>query len=260
MRSAISNRLTFDEQVNLGLWPEARFVEKFGRNSDLTINSVPEDVWDLGGLYTGFPEESETVDIVSTSTADASGGAGALSVTISGLGDDWLPASETVALTGTVAVTSGQLWRRVNRVFVETAGSSGANVGDITVAHTTTTANVFASVPAGQGQTTIAAFTVAAGYVAVVSAMSILLTRTSGAAGSAVVSLRAREPGTGSWRSRLVFDVTTGFAVYQDTAALVFPEKTDLVVRVDDVSDNATACNSHLDILEFLDAELALDR
>lgn len=41
--------------------------DKFGRNSAVT---TAEDVWDGGGIYTGFPTTSETLEIFSSSTSD----------------------------------------------------------------------------------------------------------------------------------------------------------------------------------------------
>ena len=69
-----------------------------------------------------------------------------------------------VTLNGTSGVNSVVTGKRIWRGKVLTAGSSTSNEGTITVTHTTTTANVFNSIPPLSGQTRSTAFTVPAGY------------------------------------------------------------------------------------------------
>lgn len=44
----------YGTEVALGKFPETSINKKFGRNSDIDRGSVEEDIWNGGGLYTGF--------------------------------------------------------------------------------------------------------------------------------------------------------------------------------------------------------------
>jgi len=143
------------------------YIHKFGRNDDIDSTSGFEAIWNGGGDYTGFPEESETLEIRSTDGDDTYGGAGAWTVTVKGLLNSTFHAQPdvTVNLSGTSWVTiDSNLYHRASRLSVIKAGSSDAvNEGDLILRQTTTTANVMARVPAGYGQTMIAATTIPAG-------------------------------------------------------------------------------------------------
>ena len=215
---------------------------KFGRNSDVDTGTVPEDLWEGGGLYSGHPQNftPETVDVFSSSSADASGGTGARTVRIRGLKTDQSTAyeEEDITLNGTNAVTSINSWWRVNRVKVLTGGSGGANAGVITVRSTTTTANVFAAVPVGSNQSQIGAFTVPAGQIMVLKRLRIAITRATGAAGSATVSLREREPG-GVFQAARIFEIQTGApAEFTSFAGERIVAGTDMKFEIEAVSDN----------------------
>lgn len=89
----------------------------------------------------------------------------------------------------TVTVTVNAI--RCSRAKIIIAGSSGVNEGVITINQATTTANVFANVPA-TGRTTIAATTVPAGKLMVLKRVRAAITRANGSAGSATILLNAR--------------------------------------------------------------------
>ena len=216
-------------------------VTKFGRNPDIDTGT-PEDVWFNGGDYSGFPTGApEEVEVFSASANDTAAGTGARTVRIQGLltSDSTEETTEDITLNGTTAVDSVNTWYRVNRVFVLTAGSGGVNAGNITVRHNVTTANVFAVVAAGIGQTAIAAYTVPAGNEFLIESVDIQLVRANGSAGSANVVLFLREFGTGAWRSIRNYEVSTGAPISnQLDVPLVVPPRADLRVRVISVSDS----------------------
>ena len=109
---------------------------RFGRNPAMTTASVPEDVWNGGDIYTGQDATgSETLAIVSSSTDDDVAGIGALTMRVIGLktSTSTLYETEDITLTGTVIVNSIESWYRINRAEILTAGSSGNNVGAITI-------------------------------------------------------------------------------------------------------------------------------
>jgi hypothetical protein len=221
---------------------------KFGRNPDIDTGTTPEDIWSPGGLYTGHPTGSpETIDIVSSSTNDTSAGTGARTIRLFGLKSNASTAyeSEDFTLNGTTTVTSTSTWYRINRVFVLTAGTLGYNEGTITVNHTTTTANVFATIEPQLNQTTIAAYTIPANFTGYLDQYLLVLSRAGGGLGSATVTIRVRDTLNGGvYRSLEAIDMTTGSPL--DTR-LKYPfrlvEGSDILFRVEDVSDGNSIFN-----------------
>ena len=117
---------------------------KFGVNLDIDTGSVPEDVISTSGIKL-FPTTESTLDIVSTSASDGVVGTGIQQITIQGLDTDYNVVSEDIIMNGTTAVTSTLSYLRLDTAKGLTAGSSGFNAGDITIAQSVTTAVVFAS-------------------------------------------------------------------------------------------------------------------
>lgn len=213
-------------------------LEKFGRNEDIDTSSDPEDVWNGGGLYTGFPTGSaETLEVFSSNSNDSSSGTGARSVRLYGQLNG-VEQIEDVTLNGTTPVTTTNTWTRCPRLRVWTAGSSGWNEGEITVRHSTTTSNVFVVVRAQTNRSEVCALTIPAGKTAYISHVDTRLTRASGGLGSATVSIMVRENGM-LFEERYALELNTGGnPPLTLNHALVLPALTDMVIRVLQVSDN----------------------
>ncbi len=223
----------------LGFEPGISANVKFGNNTDIDTGSVPEDVWGGGGVYTGFPTGSaETLDVSSSDANDTAAGTGARTIRLYGLDADYAEITEDVTLLGATLVTTTQEFLRCSRIKVLTAGTGAENAGTITIHHTTTTANVFAIVPAGSNQSRVAALTVPADKAMLILSLSLQLTRASGAAGSATVSLRTRELGS-VFRSSLTAEPSTGAPLLMTfETGLRCEPKTDIKWHVEAVSDN----------------------
>lgn len=223
---------------------------KFGRNPAVTTT---EDVWNGGGIYTGHPTSTtaETIEVFSSDAADTNvSGSGAWTFEIVGLksATSTIYETETLNLNGTNAVTSTNTWWRVNRARVLTAGSGGANVGNITVRHTTTTANIFAVLPAGFNQTSIAAYTVPYTVTGYLEQITINSSRTTGT-GYSVISLRSRKQGE-VYQSKLIYsanDTASIRHIFND-AEVVFEPLTDIVMRVDSVSSGSFDVSASFEI------------
>jgi len=121
---------------------------------------------------------------------------------------------------------------------VTTAGATGWNEGSITLRHTTTTTNIFSVMPIDKNQTAIAATTVPAGKTLYINKLKFQMSRASGAAGSANVSLRSRPLGE-VYQANPSPEITDGHD-YESSQYYVFSEKTDVKGRVESVSDNNT--------------------
>lgn len=243
----------FNQEVGRGEKPGFNAVQKFGRNPEIDTTTDPEDVWSGGGDYTGQPTGSpETVDVSSSSANDASAGTGMRTIRLYGLltSSSTSETTEDITLNGTTAVTSTNTWYRVYRAKGLTYGSGGTNAGTINVEHTTTSANVFVSIPPGDGQTQIAAWTCPAGATAQLIGFHVNLSRASGAAGSADVSLRVREFGSGGYNAARDYTVTTSVPVDRRYPfGINIPAQADVKVRVDSVSDNDSIVTADMDFL-----------
>ena len=183
-------------QVALGNVSGHELITKFGRNNNIDTTTDPEDIWRGGGLYTGMPIHSasaETVEVFSSATTDDDGDDGANTVRLEGVAGDWTFQTVDVTMNGQTAVPTTETWHRVNRAYVLTAGASETNDGDITIRHTSTTANIFAVIPAGKGQTQIAAYTIPDGKTGYLTRVNASIARSSGAAGSGNFDFMVRE-------------------------------------------------------------------
>lgn len=224
---------------------------KFGRNPDIDTGTAPEDIWNGGGEYTGFPDETETLEIFSSSNEDSSGGLGARTVTISNLLDEnfnEMP-NVTVTLNGTTPVSLGtQSYHRASRMFVETAGALNSNQGTLTLRHTTTTSNVFAVMPTNLNQTQIFAYTVPAGKTLHVPSFSIKMARNNGSAGSANIQVRIKEGESNVWRTVRNEEITNSQSFdFIGQSYFVGLEKQDIKATVSFVSDNNTIVTGSAD-------------
>ena len=152
-------------------------------------------------------------------------------------------------MNGTTPVATTEQWQRVFRAVVLTAGSGGENAGGLTIRHTTTTANIFAILPAGNNQTTIAAYTIPAGKTGYLNSLFLLLSRANGSAGSAHITFRIREEG-GVFRAIRNYQATnSGSVIPPFKSPVVLPAKTDIKVRCEDVSDSNTEVSAEFDII-----------
>ncbi len=241
-------------EVAKGNVPGHTLVNKFGRNLDIDTGSVPETVWGGGGLYTGHPTGSpETVELSSDDSADTSAGTGMRTIRIYGLKTSTSTAYETedVTLNGTSWVSSAETWYRVNRAVGLTYGSGGTNAGGVTIRHTTTTANIFAVVPADGGQTAICCYTIPTGSTGYLVGGFVRMVRANGSPGSANCSLRIREAGGSGFRAGMLFDVSHSASAQlgQIPGETIFQGGDDVKVRVDDVSDSNTMVNANMVIV-----------
>jgi len=117
-----------------------------------------------------YPAAATTMNLSSTSAADAAGGNGARVVHVWGLDASLDIIEENVTLQGQTPVSTVHEYYRVNRLTVVEAGSSGSNVGTIYIGSGPTTggepATIYHQVAPTYGASTTAAFTVPRGYKA----------------------------------------------------------------------------------------------
>lgn len=232
-------------------------VNKFGRNANIDTATDPADVWEGGGLYP-YPSAAQIIQIASASTNDDGdpAGTGAQTIVISGLDENWDAVSETVTMDGTTTVETTATFIRVFRAAVVTAGSGGTNDGLITCTYKVgvTTAAV---ITAGSGQTLMALYTIPAGYTGLLKSMYATINSSlNNAAGSrATISLRFRQNADTATASLQIKH--TESVVIDGTSKLVHnwmppvrvSEKTDILIRVDLVSDNDSDISAGFDMM-----------
>ncbi len=98
------------------------------------VSAVERDVWPLQS-YRVWPTSAATLSLVSSSADDAAAGTGARSVAVFGLNADYVEISEVVALNGVTPVSTVTAFLRVQTVTSVSVGSTGSNVGTITISH-----------------------------------------------------------------------------------------------------------------------------
>jgi hypothetical protein len=195
-------------------------VHKFGA-VDGTVGTSWSTVWSAaetsGQQLYPWPAigDASVVTVVSTSGSDTT------TVTLEGLDVNYAFQSETLTLTGTVAVTGNLTWHRINRAFMS---GTATNVGTIIVKNATPT--VITEIKAERGQTQQAFYTVPAGCTGFLNTVQM----TSSKNQAVEVAMFAR-PFGGAFR------VVGGVFLYQSdhTIAYATPikltEKTDIDIR-----------------------------
>lgn len=197
----------FELQVSRGqITGHTRFCP-FGFNA--AVGTSPETMWTAGATYT-YPSTATVLTVVSSSTDDDGSpvGTGARTVTIIGLDANYDEVSETVTMNGTTNVTTTQTFLRVNEAIVATAGSTGSNVGAITIANTTPV--TLAEIVATAGISQQCVYTVPNGksaYITRYMVSSYNSTSTGSAAqiwfkpygGANLLATTVRIPGTGAF-------------------------------------------------------------
>lgn len=149
--------ITEERLIAEGFYNGRTIVSKFGRNPDVDTATVPEDVWNTGGVYTGFPTgAAEEFQIVSTNAGDT--GTVVFTYLASFTATAWQTA--TVTLNGTTPVNTGVTGVRCHTARYDTGDDTSFNLGDISIRHRVTTANVFLLIPTGRSQSNTAAYTI----------------------------------------------------------------------------------------------------
>ncbi len=246
----------FGSEISLGNVPNYSIGVPGGRNSAIAVGTAPEDIWEAGGLYTGQPEgfTPETMEIVSTSGNDTAAGTGARTVVIEGLltSSSSSYTTETITMNGTTPVTSSNSWYRIVKTYVATAGSGGENAGDITIT-SSGSGDDFDFMPAGLNESQSLVYTVPADQTLLLKRIRLAITRAAGNQGSANITLRTREPG-GVYRARRSFEMNTGGPIeFTAIGGIQLAAGTDILFRVDSVSDNATIAEGAFEFILLAD-------
>ena len=121
-------------EVAKGNVPGHSAINKFGHNPAVTTATLNgADVWGGGGRYGFYPTAAQTMEAVSSSTADDSTGTGGRTMQIYGLDGSYNEINETITLDGTTPVTLAKTYIRMYRAKILTAGTNETNEGNISI-------------------------------------------------------------------------------------------------------------------------------
>lgn len=167
----VSNWVPLD--FSRSLYADAFAIRVSGSNSDVGTASF-EDVASTGVI--NFPTAAQTIRVAAGGNAadDNSAGAGARTVYVTGLDENYDPIADTLTLAGASASASTtNTYIRVNSASVLTSGTyHGSNTGDINIAQTTS-GTVMATIPALLGRAQEARYTIRAGYTGYITRANI---------------------------------------------------------------------------------------
>lgn len=214
----------FGLQVARGQITMHESFQIFGYNPD--VDTSEESVWPDGGTIP-HPTVASVLKISSSDANDTSAGTGARTVFIEGLDGDYNVVSETVTLNGQTAVNTTNSYLYVNSFYVVTAGSGGANAGNINAGTGVVTAGVpavlYDIIAIGYNQRTTAHYCVPAGYTGY---MVTGVITTGQATGSTAVSAFLKQHGPdGILRVGAVSTLNNGSVQYDFDPAYRIPEK-----------------------------------
>ena len=214
----------FELQVSRGQIMGHSTVIVFGYNPD--VDTSEESIWPDGGVVP-HPTVASVLKISSSSTDDASAGTGARTVTIVGLDGNYDQVTETVTLNGQTAVNTTNSYLYVNQFYVATAGSGGANAGNINAGTGVVTAGVpavlYDIIATGYNNRTTAHYCVPAGYTGY---LTTGIVTTGQASGSTSVTAFLKQHGTdGIVRVGAVSTLNNGSVQYDFTYPYIVPEK-----------------------------------
>ena len=175
----------FNYEVARNRIPGFETWNKFGYNLD--VDGAAEVVASWGGTF-DILETADTLDVVSTSSEDASGGTGAKSVIIYGVDANGNHIIEVVTMNGLTPVTTTNSYFGVNRVAIYLNGTAASNVGIINIT-ATTGGEQQAQMPAGQGTTQQCIFHVGSGKTFLADQLILNINKISGG-GNPVVTVK----------------------------------------------------------------------
>lgn len=237
----IANLNGWGIQVSNGDIDGVSYIEKFGRQSDIT-NSTLCTLWDGTGLY-DYLDTATVISVSSDKGDDAPGGDGAHDVEIQGLDAEYNVVIETVNL----GETSTTEFLRVFRVRVRHSGSHGTNWGNISITGGGKTLAMIDGGPnngPGIGQTFMCVYTVPAGKTAYLTQWAVSSGKQNA---DTLATFVVRPHDNGSWNTKDVVEIQANNYIKDYKVPLKFEEKTDIEVRA--YSDNGSSAASTFNLI-----------
>lgn len=239
----------FDTEVALGLVSNYVIDTKFGRVKGPDQQDNPVDIWALAddGLSNRlntktFPTVASEFFLASSSVSDT-----AVTVRVVFIDNIGVEREEDVILNGRTPVSLGFVALDVNRMTVVSSTGAAGNIycatsGSFTAGVPTTPSQTVSYIQAGYNQTQMTQLTVPAKKRLIIKSFTLAISRDSGASGSGIATLRIKPQNQASVIKREFFP-TTGTPVDKTRANIVVEPLSQIVWRLDDVSDSDTNCS-----------------
>jgi len=168
----------------------------FGYNPDVD-SAAEETVWTAGGLYV-HASSPTIMKVSSTSASDTSNGVGAREIYILGINSTGGEVSEILPLSGQTAVNTFHTYTEIQYCRVVSAGSTGHNVGNISIGTGTVIggvpAQIYGHILATENGSLMGHFTIPTGYTGYLTSGSIS-SGTEGGSNYIIGRLKVKENG-----------------------------------------------------------------
>jgi hypothetical protein len=252
------NDIFFDNSlfgINLAanLIPSVSKIRVDGRNPAIQTGVIPADIWNGGGVYTGFTNTIGKIDVYSSLSTDSPSGQGAKKVLLYGLDANYEPITEVITLNGTTKVRSTNNFIRCYRAKIIEAGTDKANNGVITAERAGNVAIVFFKMPAGDSQTQLSAFTVPKGWTAFLLSWYAYTNRGAGnqfdREADICFTIIENETGVRYRGNRVNITNNSPYSVDYWMKSFPIAEKNDIIVTCTGVSQNDTDITSGYQLL-----------
>lgn len=196
--------------------------------SEATATTTAYPVADTTAVI--IPATACTVEVVSSSTDDASAGTGVKTARVYGLDSSYSEITEDFTLDGTTTAVGVTSFTRINGIKALTAGTGGVAAGSIDVRDGS--GNIYGRISAGYTESQSAIYTVPAGKFASLTSYTV-----SSVTNPGKFQLKARANG-GLWRLIDAVNVS-GEAVVNLKYPTIFDPKTDIIIYGASTTGNA---------------------
>ena len=239
--ATVVRNIPVEFELPLGKYIGLELRDRWGANADVD-SAGNEDIWDGGGVYTGFPTGApEEVEIVLSDVGDV-GGDITFSYTAAAGDTSWSTA--TITTTGT-STSTGITAYRVGRGIWDPGSATTNNAGTITARHVTTTANVFFVITIGRGQSSVCGERILSGHKAVLKSLMVDVFKTNTAAITG--SIYVRQDGMSPRYIRPFSASDSVEHVDKMYGGELIEGPADIIVHVDTCSANNTSVSAILD-------------
>lgn len=222
------------------------YVEKFGYQDSVPNGDICT-VWDQPAVLYTYPTTADQVTVTSDDPDDNPTGAGARTVEVQGLDENWNPLTEVVDLGGTSVGT----FLRVFRARVVVSGSDvNPNQGNITVTGDSKTLAVISKLATnapGHGQTNMSLYTVPAGKTAYLTQWTVSSGKQNADTVAKLMCRNSTVIGDGAWNVKDITEIQANSFIKDYRVPLKLTEMTDIEVRA--FSSSGSSCSSTFNLI-----------
>lgn len=233
-----TSTVPFELDAAKGNIPGVQLIHKFGKNSLIATGTVPESIWNGGGLYTGFSDNAERVRVAAGGNlADTLVGSGAQKITIFGLDGSGNVISEVIETNGVnVSAWTTLTFKRMWIARTTQAGAVRSNEGQVTIEQETS-GDIMAVMPIGTNRTHIACWTVPSGNTFYMH--NFYVTSIGGANVRGHYDIFITNGGNSIFESRQPIVAVEGGGEYvRELDWLAIPENSDIDIRCTESTGN----------------------